>query len=318
MRNSNDWFRALLGGAVVTVLGLTPASGWAQDVANARDHPLVRRVGGSNIIEYKVVESGRCDVPLGPARGNTFTEFNTVNGKVTRIEYAYRPGLSVEAVYREFARSFEQAGMRPLFTCADASCGTGTGPTDSCNRPWYSGNDQRQFTGAAEQNGSAAIISLHVHAPERYARTIAVLSVIETSSPTPREEGVGVGMPKALTDQLRERGFTELGEPVFQEGSTRLTDNGERIVRGVAGFLKQNPRVRLFIVNHTDNDGRWESEMELSRGRAQAVARTLTSKYGIAANRLSAQGVGPLAPVADLRTEPGRKRNTRTTLVVME
>ena len=41
----------------------------------------------------------------------------------------------------------------------------------------------------------------------------------------------------------------------------------------------------------------------------------LSGKYNVAASRLSADGVGPLAPVASNRTEEGRAKNRRVELV---
>jgi outer membrane protein OmpA-like peptidoglycan-associated protein len=70
------------------------------------------------------------------------------------------------------------------------------------------------------------------------------------------------------------------------------------------------------VVGHTDNAGTLEANLALSRGRAAAVVKELTSsRHGIAASRLSAQGVGPLVPVASNRSEAGRAKNRRVDLV---
>jgi len=55
--------------------------------------------------------------------------------------------------------------------------------------------------------------------------------------------------------------------------------------------------------------------MDLSRRRADAVAKALTTKYQIAAARLTAEGVGPLAPVASNDSEDGRAKSRRVELV---
>jgi outer membrane protein OmpA-like peptidoglycan-associated protein len=55
--------------------------------------------------------------------------------------------------------------------------------------------------------------------------------------------------------------------------------------------------------------------MELSRRRAAAVAQVLSSKYGIASDRLSAYGDGPYSPLASNDTEQGRAMNRRVELV---
>ena len=53
----------------------------------------------------------------------------------------------------------------------------------------------------------------------------------------------------------------------------------------------------------------------LSEAQAKSVVDALTSKHGIAASRLSAYGVGPLAPVSTNETEAGRIKNRRIELI---
>jgi outer membrane protein OmpA-like peptidoglycan-associated protein len=45
------------------------------------------------------------------------------------------------------------------------------------------------------------------------------------------------------------------------------------------------------------------------------VVKALATSYGVAAGRLSAQGAGPLAPVASNKAEEGRAKNRRVELV---
>ncbi|MBI5026697.1 MAG: OmpA family protein [Nitrospirae bacterium] len=52
-----------------------------------------------------------------------------------------------------------------------------------------------------------------------------------------------------------------------------------------------------------------------ARRRADAVVKELTTKHGIAAARLRADGVGPLSPVASNDTDEGRAKNRRVELV---
>lgn len=298
---------------------LIPSTAPAQDIAQSRDHPLIKRVAGSVIREYHVDDHGRCNIPLGPAQGNRFAESRVVQGRVTTITYAQRPGLSVGDVYREFNQSFGQAGMTSLFTCSDASCGTGPGATNTCAAPWNGTYGQRHFSGSSPGASGAAMVSLHVQAPQYKGMAIATLTVVEVSTPaTPPGPGTGGGVSPAFTQQLAGRGFVELDEPLFEPASARFTSQARVTLESVASYLKQNPSVRLFVVNHTDTEGRWQNELTLSRTRAQAVVSALTGKYQIAASRLVPQGLGSFAPVADVRTDAGRKKNTRTILVVME
>ena len=54
----------------------------------------------------------------------------------------------------------------------------------------------------------------------------------------------------------------------------------------------------------------------MSRNRAAVVVDVLVKQYGIAADRLGAQGVGPYAPVASNAAEAGRAKNRRVEMVL--
>ena len=70
----------------------------------------------------------------------------------------------------------------------------------------------------------------------------------------------------------------------------------------------------IYVVGHTDNVGSFDSNMKLSKDRADAVANAL-STYGIAATRLKSYGVASLSPVASNDTEDGKAKNRRVELV---
>ncbi len=55
--------------------------------------------------------------------------------------------------------------------------------------------------------------------------------------------------------------------------------------------------------------------MKLSQSRADAVVKTLVSKYNVDKNRLTPAGVGPLCPVTSNETEEGKAKNRRVELI---
>ena len=83
----------------------------------------------------------------------------------------------------------------------------------------------------------------------------------------------------------------------------------------IAKLLKKEPELKLHVVGHTDNVGGYEFNLGLSKRRAEAVVAALAQEYGIAANRLTPNGVAYLAPVAVNTTEEGRAKNRRVELV---
>jgi outer membrane protein OmpA-like peptidoglycan-associated protein len=84
----------------------------------------------------------------------------------------------------------------------------------------------------------------------------------------------------------------------------------------MAKWLKTNAGARVFIVGHTDMQGPVERNQKLSRDRAASVIAALGKEHGIKADRLNAEGVGPLAPVANNADEAGRAKNRRVEMVL--
>jgi len=79
--------------------------------------------------------------------------------------------------------------------------------------------------------------------------------------------------------------------------------------------LKQDAKLKLYVVGHTDNVGAMAANMDLSKRRAAAVVQLLITQYGVTADRLQAYGDGPYAPIASNDTEDGRTVNRRVELV---
>ncbi|OMH39345.1 OmpA family protein [Motiliproteus sp. MSK22-1] len=84
----------------------------------------------------------------------------------------------------------------------------------------------------------------------------------------------------------------------------------------VADFMKKAPGSLAYIEGHTDSTGKEAYNQQLSLRRAQAVANDLVNKYGIAKNRVKAEGYGETRPVASNKTKEGRRENRRVVAVV--
>ncbi|MDH3581052.1 MAG: OmpA family protein, partial [Hyphomicrobiales bacterium] len=83
----------------------------------------------------------------------------------------------------------------------------------------------------------------------------------------------------------------------------------------IAKLLKARPKLKLFVVGHTDNQGKLAYNRTLSQRRAESVVAYLNKVHRVKNARLVPHGLGFLAPVATNRTEAGRQKNRRVELV---
>jgi outer membrane protein OmpA-like peptidoglycan-associated protein len=119
----------------------------------------------------------------------------------------------------------------------------------------------------------------------------------------------------ALAEGLDRDGHIAVYAILFDTGRATLRPESDAALREIAALLRNRPSLRLHVVGHTDSTGNFDSNMQLSVGRAQAVVAALVSSHGVAAVRLRAHGVGPLTPVATNATEDGKQLNRRVELV---
>jgi OOP family OmpA-OmpF porin len=101
--------------------------------------------------------------------------------------------------------------------------------------------------------------------------------------------------------------FNEIIE--FASGSAEIPATNKVRLSLIAGVLKEDGR-KLGVIGHTDNQGNAEANRELSIKRAEAVKAFLVEQ-GIAAENLTAGGMGHDQPVADNNTPEGRQKNRR-------
>jgi OmpA-OmpF porin, OOP family len=118
-----------------------------------------------------------------------------------------------------------------------------------------------------------------------------------------------------ITKSLASEGKVALYGILFDFNKASLKPESRPTLDEIARFLKANPAQNVYVIGHTDNVGGFESNMQLSNGRAQAVAADLSRTYGIPANRMFASGVGLQAPVASNASEEGRAKNRRVELL---
>lgn len=104
-------------------------------------------------------------------------------------------------------------------------------------------------------------------------------------------------------------------DTMFNTGSAQLYPGGRDKLRQFASVLNRYPRTVVQVVGHTDSRGSEQSNLDLSRRRAQAVADELVAS-GVARQRLSTRGLGESSPVNSNDTPEGRAQNRRVEVIV--
>ena len=102
----------------------------------------------------------------------------------------------------------------------------------------------------------------------------------------------------------------------FESGSAVLAPSGMQILNEMAVALNKVGGKKVKIIGHTDSSGDGAKNLALSQERAVAVKNYLVSK-SIAADSMSAEGLGSNKPVADNATPDGRKKNRRIEFEVL-
>ncbi|WP_290237912.1 OmpA family protein [Pedobacter aquatilis] len=116
-------------------------------------------------------------------------------------------------------------------------------------------------------------------------------------------------------EKIQQGGNVTLRNIFFDTNKYNLLPNSIRELNLLIDFLQQNETVNIEIQGHTDNIGDAKLNEKLSFNRANAVYEYLI-KNGINASRLTFKGFGSSKPIADNKTEAGRKYNRRTSFVI--
>jgi OmpA-OmpF porin, OOP family len=102
----------------------------------------------------------------------------------------------------------------------------------------------------------------------------------------------------------------------FATGSDQLLDESKPTLNDVVKVMTSQNAIKIRVEGHTDSDGEEAKNLELSSKRAASVKAYLESQ-GIAADRISSEGCGETAPLADNATDEGKQQNRRVVFVLL-
>lgn len=144
--------------------------------------------------------------------------------------------------------------------------------------------------------------------PDAYDKcpgTPAGVKVDGSGCPLPEAKNVKVYVTEEDKKVVREA----IKDLEFDFGKATIRDHSFPSLDRVAQLLIDK-NFSLKLAGHTDNIGKPESNMRLSKERAEAVKAYLVSK-GANASRIEATGYGQTQPIASNKTDAGRQQNRR-------
>lgn len=320
----------LLPAVLVALLAATEtlAQGRSQDVPGSRDHPLIGRYEGARITRYQAKdfeEVRLIDKPLVAADGPKRTERNsrTVEGRYWRITYEGPAGRSALEMFRNHEQSLAARGFERVYGCSDRDCGPGfavigavEGVAGTTGLPQLI-DGQRYGLFRLERDTGTVWAALYTNErPAAGNRPIIPFAFIEVVEERPMQTGqiqfVDAG---AMERAIDSSGRVALYGILFDFDRAELKPESRPTLEEIAKYLRAHPQVGLIVAGHTDSQGAFDYNVDLSRRRAAAVVAALTRDYGIAPSRLTPFGVGPASPVAPNDSEEGRAKNRRVELV---
>lgn len=110
--------------------------------------------------------------------------------------------------------------------------------------------------------------------------------------------------------------ITLSGSVLFATNKSELLPAAQSKLQEVAKALTQQDKdSKIVVEGHTDSQGADDMNMALSQRRAESVKNYLVSQ-GMAADRITATGVGEGRPIADNTSAEGRANNRRVEIIV--
>lgn len=271
------------------------------DVAGSADYPGISRFPGARIVDYREAGDTNYRLALGRlqrASGRVMAgREERIQGALTRITYEIPSSYTGADVFARLSTQLLSGGGEELYRCQGRACGSSNFWANDifANRVLY-GPETDQFylasTRAANTESPGVYTALYVIT--RGNRTVlAHLDILTLPGASHSEQvSVQVSTSEALLARLQQDGAVVVPGLQF-DGQDQLIDEG-----GLALLIETllvNPQLQVYIVAHLRAEGSLEAQVERSRHRSALIAAQLGAA-GIAAERISAQGVGPLAP----------------------
>lgn len=330
-----------VGFLVVSILGLVLVSAEPlfalEDMKGAQDHPEIPRIDGSKIVGYSYESYGEGVFITEIKDRKLVTE--TAEGELTRVVYVGPKTLGSLGILRNYQKAFEDLGkVTEKFSCRnDCPQNLGKAFVWAENKRFASTmtNAGKKYTFGSYYNNQSYWYGTVLTKDAKY--TISLYSAVRTDSDRDKggqyesgqalihldvvksdefEATLVVVEPEEISKALAETGHIALYGIYFDFDSATLKPESTLALGTITTAMNSDPSLNIYVIGHTDNQGALDYNLDLSKRRAVSVVEALTGEHGISADRLTAGGVGPMAPLASNSTEEGQALNRRVELVV--
>jgi len=293
---------------------------------------MVTRYEGSFIDGYEIREFDEFILPLGPAVRNDDgvkapREMAVLEGQITRILYRGPDERSSLEILRNYQSALESAGFEILYSCG-SDCGKNFagilyGPTEmrikstkTSGSAFDLPQDVRYLSAKMVDGDRTVHISLLTAFDNGFGklskRPVTLLQIIESKA---MDTGMVIVDAEAIGKGIDATGHMAIYGVQFDTNSAKIKSESAPVLAEIAKLLQSRPSLNILVVGHTDNQGDFDYNMNLSSQRANSVSRYLVEQHGIDGERLRAEGIGFLAPVASNDSPDGRSKNRRVELV---
>lgn len=293
----------------------------AADVKGSKDHLLLTRFNGAVIEGYKQSDYDEAELPNAPiARKDS--KMMTVEGRITRIGYRIDGSHSLLEISRNYEQALAAGKFQTVYSCKGQECGAefsavvvNSGRVMPVAFPAAFNNKQRAML--AKRSGPGGDTWAFIFLMDDTDSNKANYVYEEIVEPKPMATGqVQVLDARSMQNALNADGKVALYGIYFDTDKADVKPESKAELAEMAKLLNGNPKLKVYIVGHTDNQGQFAHNLDLSQRRADAVAKALAADYKVPAARMTAKSVASLAPVASNADDAGRARNRRVELVV--
>ena len=124
-----------------------------------------------------------------------------------------------------------------------------------------------------------------------------------------------VGTEVITTSNKKVAGY-KVDNIYFESNKFDVPAAGLDELNALGKFMAEKPNAYTVLFGFTDDNGKEENNMKLSRRRAEAVAGYLFDKFKLGPDRVISLWYGEANPVGSNATEEGRAKNRRVEISV--